>query len=181
MNAPDWIAADWGTTNLRVWGLSSDGAVVCAASSANGMSKLEPSGFEPALLELIGGWLRDNTTILVIACGMVGARQGWVEVPYQRAPCAPLASGQIVYATTRDPRLRVAILAGVSQTEPHADVMRGEETQIAGFLSERPDYDGVVRLPGTHTKWVRIHDGEIIRFQTFMTGELFELLRAHSV
>lgn len=180
MNTPDWIAADWGTTNLRVWGLSSEGAVVCAASSAKGMSKLDPSEFELALLELIGSWLAEKAGTLVVACGMVGARQGWVEVPYQQAPCAPLAK-EIVYAAVRDARLRVAILAGVSQMTPHPDVMRGEETQIAGLLLERPGYEGVVCLPGTHTKWVRIHAGAILRFQTFMTGELFELLRVHSV
>lgn len=180
MNTPDWIAADWGTTNLRVWGLSSEGAVVCAASSAKGMSKLDSSEFELALLELTGSWLAEKAGTLVVACGMVGARQGWVEVPYQQAPCAPLAK-EIVYAATRDARLRVAILAGVSQMTPHPDVMRGEETQIAGLLLERPGYEGVVCLPGTHTKWARIHAGAILRFQTFMTGELFELLRVHSV
>jgi 2-dehydro-3-deoxygalactonokinase len=180
MNTPDWIAADWGTTNLRVWGVSSEGAVVCAASSAKGMSKLDSSEFELALLELIGSWIAEKAGTLVVACGMVGARQGWVEVPYQQAPCAPLPK-EIVYAATRDARLRVAILAGVSQMTPHPDVMRGEETQIAGLLLERPGYEGVVCLPGTHTKWVRIHAGAIVRFQTFMTGELFELLRVHSV
>jgi 2-dehydro-3-deoxygalactonokinase len=144
------------------------------------MSKLDSSEFELALLELIGSWLAERAGTLVVACGMVGARQGWVEVPYQQAPCSPLAK-EIVYAATRDARLRVAILAGVSQMTPHPDVMRGEETQIAGLLLERPGYEGVVCLPGTHTKWVRIHAGAILRFQTFMTGELFELLRVHSV
>jgi 2-dehydro-3-deoxygalactonokinase len=145
------------------------------------MSKLDSSGFEPALLELIGDWLSESRATLIVACGMVGARQGWVEVPYQRVPCVPLVTEGILYVKTRDARLRVAILAGVSQTTPHADVMRGEETQIAGFLSDEPTFEGVVCLPGTHTKWARIRAGEILRFQTFMTGELFELLRAHSV
>ncbi|MEA2840263.1 MAG: 2-dehydro-3-deoxygalactonokinase [Methylobacteriaceae bacterium] len=181
MKAPDWIAVDWGTTNLRVWGMSCDGTMLCAASSAKGMSKLEPCGFEPALLELIGGWLPESRATLIIACGMVGARQGWVEVAYQPVPCVPLAAARIVYAETRDTRLKVAIVPGVSQTNPHADVMRGEETQIAGFLSDNPAFNGVVCLPGTHTKWARIRAGEILQFQTFMTGELFELLRGHSV
>jgi 2-dehydro-3-deoxygalactonokinase len=181
MNAPDWIAVDWGTTNLRVWGMSREGATLCAGSSGKGMSKLEPSTFEPALLDLIGGWLSDGRVTWVIACGMVGARQGWVEVPYRQAPCLPIATDPIGCPETRDTRLKVAILAGISQTKPHADVMRGEETQIAGFLRNRPDFDGVVCLPGTHTKWARIDAGKILRFQTFLTGELFELLRLHSV
>jgi 2-dehydro-3-deoxygalactonokinase len=181
MNAPDWVAVDWGTTNLRAWGLSSDGTVLCAASSAKGMSKLAASEFEPALLELMGNWLPESCATTVVACGMVGARQGWVEVPYRQAPCVPVVTDGIVFAETRDPRLRVAILAGISQREPHTDVMRGEETQIAGFLSETPTFEGALCLPGTHTKWVRVRAGQILQFQTFMTGELFELLRVHSM
>lgn len=61
------------------------------------------------------------------------------------------------------------------------DVMRGEETQIAGVLAAKPDFDGVICLPGTHTKWVRISAGEICHFQTVMTGEIFGLLSRQSV
>jgi 2-dehydro-3-deoxygalactonokinase len=181
MRAPDWIAVDWGTSNVRAWGLTSDGSVICEASSGKGMSKLKPAEFEPALLELIGKWLPQGRITSVLACGMVGARQGWMEAPYRPAPCAPVRADETVHPPTDDARLNIAILPGVSQMQPHADVMRGEETQIAGFLSERPHFDGVVCLPGTHTKWVRVCAGEIVRFQTFMTGELFDLLSTHSV
>jgi 2-dehydro-3-deoxygalactonokinase len=145
------------------------------------MGRLKLAEFESALLELVGSWLPQERRTSVLACGMVGARQGWIEAPYRQAPCAPVRAGEVVHPPTGDARLDVAILPGVSQTQPHADVMRGEETQIAGFLSERSHFDGVICLPGTHTKWVRVHGGEIVRFQTFMTGELFDLLRAHSV
>ena len=36
-------------------------------------------------------------------------------------------------------------------------------------------------LPGTHSKWVRISDGRIQGFTTYMTGELFAVLRGHSI
>ena len=75
----------------------------------------------------------------------------------------------------------VKVLAGIKQVAPDPDVMRGEETQIAGFLSEHPAFEGTLCLPGTHTKWVRITAGEIIHFKTFMTGELFSLLATQSV
>src|ERR1700681_4937211 len=80
-----WIAVDWGTSNLRAWGIGADGEVVAEASSDQGMGKLERSGFEPALLDLIGDWLPQGRQTLVIACGMVGARQGWIEVRYRQA------------------------------------------------------------------------------------------------
>jgi 2-dehydro-3-deoxygalactonokinase len=44
-----------------------------------------------------------------------------------------------------------------------------------------PDWDGVICLPGTHTKWVQMSAGEIVSFQTFMTGEIFALLSTASV
>lgn len=179
--AVTWIAVDWGTSNLRVWGIGADGAVLTEASSDKGMGKLERSDFEPALLELIGDWLPPNRKITVIACGMVGARQGWVEAPYRQAPCKPVFFDIFGRPETRDARLDVKVLAGIKQISPSADVMRGEETQIAGFLADNPGFEGTLCLPGTHTKWVRIAGGEIIHFKTFMTGELFNLLATQSV
>jgi 2-dehydro-3-deoxygalactonokinase len=77
-------------------------------------------------------------------------------------------------------RFNVQVIAGLRQSTP-SDVMRGEETQIAGFLALNPDWDGVICLPGTHTKWVQISAGEVISFQTYMSGELFALLSGQSV
>ena len=50
-----------------------------------------------------------------------------------------------------------------------------------GFVRKHPNFDGVICLPGTHTKWVHISAGEVVSFQTFMTGELFALLSTQSV
>ena len=176
-----WIAVDWGTSNLRVWGIDSHGGIVAEASSDQGMAKLDRAGFEPALIELIGGWLPSGRQTNVVACGMVGARQGWLEVPYAQTPCQPIFPDAIGRPETRDKRIRVFVLGGIKQIAPAPDVMRGEETQIAGILSEDPSFEGVLCLPGTHTKWVRICAGQIVEFKTFMTGELFSLLSAQSV
>lgn len=177
---PDWIAVDWGTSRLRAWALDAEGGIAAGASSDAGMSRMEPGGFEAALLALIGDWLPPGRVTPVLACGMVGSRQGWVQAPYRAVPCTPLVAGSFAEAPVQDPRLAVHILPGLSQPVP-ADVMRGEETQIAGFLAGTPDFDGVLCLPGTHTKWVRISAGEVVSFQTFMTGELFALLANQSV
>jgi 2-dehydro-3-deoxygalactonokinase len=180
LNDEAWIAADWGTTNLRVWAIGADDRILAEASSDKGMSRLERDAFEPALTELIGDWLPKTGTALVVACGMVGAKQGWIEAPYRQTPCSPFAADQIGVPEVRDPRLKVRVLPGIKQVTP-ADVMRGEETQIAGVLLERPDFDGVICLPGTHTKWARIATGTVVNFRTFMTGELFNLLSKSSV
>ncbi len=178
MENPTWIAVDWGTSHLRAWGMTGDGRVLQKAQSADGMGTLEPAEFEPALLRLIDPWLTD-ARIDVLACGMVGARQGWVEALYVPTPCKP-ADAPVTYARTHDPRLNMMIMPGISQANP-PDVMRGEETQILGVLAENPDFDGVLCLPGTHTKWVHISAGEVVSFQTVMTGELFALLSKSSV
>ncbi|SEM43275.1 2-keto-3-deoxygalactonate kinase [Gemmobacter aquatilis] len=174
---PDWIAADWGTSALRVWAMRGD-SVLAEAQSADGMGRLGQDGFEPALLRLIGGWLT-GAPLPVIACGMVGARQGWSEAAYRAVPCPPLGL-PFHRVEPADPRFTLHILPGLSQTTP-PDVMRGEETQIAGFLQGRPVFEGTLCLPGTHTKWVHVRAGKVARFQTCMTGELFALLSGQSV
>lgn len=176
-NYADWIAVDWGTSNLRAWAMRGD-MPVAEAGSDKGMGALEPNDFEAALLELIDPWLGAGRTP-VVACGMVGARQGWIEAPYARVPCPPVGASS-VRPEVQDARIDVTILPGLSQETP-PDVMRGEETQIAGYLAVVPDFDGILCLPGTHTKWVQISAGEVVSFRTYMTGELFALISKQSV
>ncbi len=176
----EWIAVDWGTSNLRAWVFGPDHQLIANVSSDDGMGQLAPDQFEPALLALIGEYLASDVQTPVICCGMVGARQGWVEAPYAPTPCKPAGIARAVRPLVNDNRLDVHVLPGVSQAKP-SDVMRGEETQIAGFLARFPDFGGVVCLAGTHTKWAHISAGEIVSFQTFMTGELFSLLSRQSV
>ena len=175
-----WIAVDWGTSRLRVWAVGDDQTVVDAAISDKGMNGLEPGQFEGALLELIEGWLPQDGQILVVACGMVGARQGWIEADYVVTPAPPLSSDKFQVAPVTDPRVRVLIVPGLAQHEP-CDVMRGEETQVAGLLTAYPEFEGAICMPGTHCKWVEIKAGEVVRFKTCMTGELFALLEQQSI
>lgn len=178
MSEISWVAVDWGTSQLRAWGLSEQNNIVCTASSDQGMGNLAPEQFESALLQLIGSWLSSDRRTPVIACGMVGARQGWIEAPYIEVPCH--VANELVEAPTTDPRVQVYLCPGVKQMTP-ADVMRGEETQIAGVIEHDPKFNGFVCLPGTHSKWVHVENGVINRFTTFMTGELFALLNKQSV
>ena len=176
---PDWIAVDWGTSNLRCWAMGPEG-ILAEASSTDGMGSLSRDGFEAALLRLIDPWLGAAGPTPVMACGMVGSRQGWFEAPYRTIPSTPLDRAALVRVPVQDPRLAVYIAPGLKQARP-ADVMRGEETQIAGALALFPGFDGVLCLPGTHSKWVHVSAGEVVSFQTFMTGEMFALLSGQSV
>jgi len=174
-----WIGVDWGTTSLRAWVFGNEEQPIEVLRAETGADGLSEEQFEPALLDLIEPFLGDGNTH-VICCGAAGARNAWHETPYTGVPCQPLNTESAVKVSTSDPRLDIRILAGVSQSSP-ADVIRGEETQIAGYLSENPEFDGVLCLPGTHTKWVHISAGEIVSFRTFMTGEMFDLLASQSI
>lgn len=179
-NNVDWIGVDWGTSSLRVWGLDGKGNVSASAKSKAGMSHLNQNQFEGELLQLINPWLRADRVTPVICCGMVGAKGGWAEAGYSACPCPPVGGEQVLPISTNDPRIKVHIIAGVSQANP-PDVMRGEETQIAGLLRQFPDFSGTVCLPGTHSKWIQMSAGQIKSFTSFITGELFAVLTDHSL
>ena len=173
-----WIAVDWGTSHLRAWKMHFDGSILDTLRCDKGMNSVESQQFETVLLSLIAPWLDDKHCTSVLACGMLGSRQGWVEVSYLSTPCAPNA--ELTQAPTSDARIQVYICPGVKQLNP-ADVMRGEETQVAGFLATNPYFSGVICLPGTHAKWVKVSATKIEHFQTFLTGELYGLLAKQSV
>ena len=181
MTDPEWIAVDWGTTNLRAWAILGDGSVADRSEAELGVSQVGPGGFEAALVSVVDRWLPKGRRTPVIACGMVGSDRGWVHAPYRKAPCAPVAQGGLASTAVRDRRLDVAVVPGIKMTHPYPDVMRGEETQLAGLLAAVPEFDGLVCLPGTHTKWAVVGSGMVSSFRTFMTGELFDVLSRHSL
>lgn len=180
----EWIAVDWGTSNLRVWGIGAGGATTFANSSDKGMGKLESQAFPAALTEVLSGHVEpDGDPLDVLVCGMAGARQGWLEAPYVEAPAdlGALAAGAVRPAMP-DTRLAPRILPGICQRQAGAeDVMRGEETQLLGLSALLEGFSGTVVMPGTHSKWVELDGRTVRRFATAMTGELFEVLKTHSV
>ena len=175
----DWVAVDWGTSNLRYWLMASN-EVLNFKSIPMGMINLDQGSYEALLVKELDSFLDSSKVTTILICGMAGSRQGWKESPYMTVPCKPPEWRDAVTVKCQDSRISVRILPGLKQNIP-ADILRGEETQIRGLLEKYNDFDGVVCLPGTHTKWLRISAGEIVSFQTFMTGELFYLLSERSV
>lgn len=180
-----WIAVDWGSSNLRAWGLDQHDQVIAQASSDKGMLSLKADEYEAELLQLVGDWLPATGTTKVMVCGMAGARQGWLEAAYLPIPTRldQLSQGAVTPTLTGD-QLRVYLLPGLSQTRSaatHFDVMRGEETQLAGLVADTPDFTGLACLPGTHAKWATLEAGAVSGFSTYLTGELYQLLANQSV
>jgi 2-dehydro-3-deoxygalactonokinase len=162
------IAIDWGTTNRRVFVLGGDGAV--ERRVADGLGVLSVKDF-PAEIDALRDHFGDRPMLL---SGMVGSNRGWIEAPYVRCPASldALVAG-LVHADG------AAIVPGVRD---EADVMRGEEVQLLGaVVAGLVAADGQACLPGTHAKWAAFKGGAITRFKTVMTGELFALLKGHSI
>jgi 2-dehydro-3-deoxygalactonokinase len=167
------IAVDWGITSFRAWRLAPDGTVLDRMSGPFGIRSVADRDFAGVLERAVGAW----RPAPVLMCGMIGSRQGWVEAPYVAVP-AGLAA--IAAALVPVPgAARIWIVPGVSQDPP--DVMRGEETQILGVAATLGQGRHVLCLPGTHSKWAVLEDGQVVGFRTAMTGEVFALMRTQSI
>ena len=184
---PQLLALDWGTSSLRAF-LMRDGKVTETRSSAHGIQHLPlpgVPGYEKAFAEIAGDWVKQWPNLPIVACGMVGSAQGWKEAPYVRCPAdiKTLAGQSIAVPSGLGPDILIA--PGVLFDEPDElpDVMRGEEIQIAGALLMNPQWAvrSCMLLPGTHSKWAQIENGKIVRYATYLTGELFAVLSKHSI
>jgi len=177
---PAVAAVDWGTTRMRVWLLDSGGAVLGERRSDEGMLTAAGTGFAKVLERHLSE-LAAPASLPAIVCGMAGARQGWIEAPYAETPATlgdVLAGAIPVPGAGRD----VRIVPGLAQKDTDApDVIRGEETQLAGITALRGAGSHLVCMPGTHSKWVAVSDGVVTGFGTWMTGELYSVLARESV
>ena len=179
-SSPRLIALDWGTTSLRAYLLGDSGVVLERRAEPWGLLQLPDRDFGAAYRRTIVDWSNRHAGLPALACGMVGSAQGWVEAPYVSTP-AGIAEISRSLASVPDSELR--IVPGVARLGDSPNVMRGEETQILGALAMRPELAArsLIVLPGTHSKWVNVLGGRLQEFSTFMSGELFGVLRAHSI
>ena len=181
MADPAFLACDWGTTNLRAWLVGGDGEVLAEREFALGVAKLGPGEAQARFGDEVRPALNAEG-LPAILCGMVGSNLGWKAVDYIPCP-AGLEALRGALCTVADgvrivPGVRGDGIAGAP------DVMRGEETQVFGWLLQdetRMRGRHVICHPGTHAKWILVEDGAIVRFITAMTGELFGVLSRHGV
>lgn len=172
------VAVDWGTSSLRAARIDGSGRVLEQRANERGILTVPVGGFPGVLEQTCGDWLHQSTTPCLVS-GMAGSQQGWREAPYVACPAgfAEIAQG----LTWVEPR-RIALVPGLCcELQGVPDVMRGEEVQVFGAIDLLGERTGVFVLPGTHSKWVQVRDGRVQSFATFMTGELYALLRQHSI
>jgi 2-dehydro-3-deoxygalactonokinase len=186
------IALDWGTSSLRAYRFDAAGHVVESRQRAAGVMRVTAAdsaagGFERAFEEACGDWVTASPASPIVACGMIGSAQGWREAPYLEVPASVDALGHALTAVETSRGSVLHIIPGLLERGALPEVMRGEETQVAGALeraAQQPGSAGAdlwIGLPGTHSKWVRVEDRRIVRFHTFLTGEVFAALCAHTI
>ncbi|MDB5448450.1 MAG: 2-dehydro-3-deoxygalactonokinase [Phenylobacterium sp.] len=184
MAAAALLACDWGTTNLRAWTLDADGRVVQSRDFALGVSKLRPGEAARRFQEEVQPQL-NAFDVPAILCGMVGSNLGWTVAPYVDAPVSlDDLTRELVAVEAHAAWVRIVPGVRGEGLRGAGDVMRGEETQLFGWLAQNPDRARgrhVVCHPGTHAKWMLVEDGRLTGFVTAMTGELFAVLGQHSV
>jgi 2-dehydro-3-deoxygalactonokinase len=179
---PVMIGLDWGTSSLRAYLLGADGTLLDRRVTGHGIQHLPAGGYAAAFRGVAEEWLERFPSLPIVAAGMVGSRNGWHEVPYVTCPADPrsIAKGLLAFDSGCG---MVHLVPGLSQAGPLPDVMRGEEMQIIGAVALEPDLAAasLFVLPGTHCKWATIAEGRVTRFTTYLTGELFAMLREHSI
>lgn len=185
--SPCLIGLDWGTSSLRAWLLDDRGQILDSRHEPWGILHTPDNDFARAYQQVVGAWRADCPDIPALACGMIGSRGGWHEVSYVNAPAdaAAIAGGLLEIDTGID---RLSLVPGVMQ-QSNADtgalpnVMRGEETQLLGVLARHPALaeHAMLIMPGTHSKWALIEHERLLQFTTHMTGELYAVLREHSI
>lgn len=188
------MALDWGSTTCRAWLLAGPDDVRDARTSAAGVLAVNELAatrgctrqevFAEVFDDLCGDWLARSPALAAIACGMVGSDSGWVDAGYRAVP-ADLATAADLTLVRSTGGATLAVLAGLRSDRALPDVMRGEETQVAGLVVGTAGTGGgaarTVVLPGTHSKWVQLRGTTVVDLTTFLTGELYALLSRRSV
>lgn len=184
------IGLDWGTTSLRAYRFDGSGQVVESRHRPSGIMQIAVTGgapgasdgFERALDQVCGDWISADPGCALLACGMIGSAQGWREAPYVEIPASLDALGGALTAIETARGATLHVIPGLIARGALPDVLRGEETRVAGLIERAAGApDTWFGLPGTHAKWVRVHDRRVVAFHTFMTGEVFAALRAHTI
>eukprot|EP00036_Acanthoecidae_sp_10tr_P010579 CAMPEP_0182926006 /NCGR_PEP_ID=MMETSP0105_2-20130417/10776_1 /TAXON_ID=81532 ORGANISM="Acanthoeca-like sp., Strain 10tr" /NCGR_SAMPLE_ID=MMETSP0105_2 /ASSEMBLY_ACC=CAM_ASM_000205 /LENGTH=430 /DNA_ID=CAMNT_0025063877 /DNA_START=15 /DNA_END=1307 /DNA_ORIENTATION=- len=192
---PRIVAVDWGTSSFRAWLLSARGRPLAFTRSDGGMSKmaretaeLTAAAYEEHLQAKVGAWIEAYPHLPVMVCGMAGANKGWIEAPYATCPVSVASVAPQLVPVPNSMEWKIHLIPGLTCTaEPtevapsERDVMRGEETMILGLMTQTRLTDGVICMPGTHSKWVVVKDGLVQSFRTFMTGEIFRLMSRNSI
>lgn len=129
------------------------------------------------LLEKQVGYSLSQLTVII--SGMASSSIGMVELPYKPVPFYISKAGFETHCIpATDTCNRMIVVSGVRSAN---DVMRGEETILAGCDIEEIAAEQLFIFPGTHSKHVIVKNSMLKNISTYMTGEMFDLLSTKSI
>ncbi len=178
----NYIAVDWGSTHLRAWHIV-DGQCRHRLRLPYGVTRLNGQSAESIFSKYLLP-IESEQSLPFYLAGMVGSDIGWHPVDYLTCPQPVTALSQHLQQVTDN----AWIVPGLKlqRDDGECNVMRGEETLLAGAYQLHPDTCYV--LPGTHSKWVltssearKSPQATVENFTTALTGELHHLLLSHSL
>jgi 2-dehydro-3-deoxygalactonokinase len=194
-----FFSCDWGTTSFRLRRVNAaTGEVTAQRTESSGVRELSANRSGNSAEKVFANFLREQLLLIsgndaaslegvsVMISGMASSSVGWRELPYARVPFNLDGSGIVQDSfelkVGDNSRVQIHLISGV---RAEADMMRGEETEILGIFSGDRHApiaeDGIIVLPGTHSKHCRLQHRQLTGFRTYMTGELFDVLSAHSL
>ncbi|MGM8228640.1 2-dehydro-3-deoxygalactonokinase [Cellvibrio sp. ARAG 10.3] len=179
------IAIDWGSTNFRLQVVNTLGDIIYSVIRPIGINHSSRTELEVCLINTIEQLPKQFLGMPIVMSGAVGSNVGLYETPYIDCPVNPCRLAEHL-VNFRVGELNTYIVPGI-KTQARAglpDVMRGEETQILGWMQQATKTEfkeALLCLPGTHSKWVLFKRGEIVDFYTAFSGELFEGLCTQSL
>lgn len=176
-----FIGIDWGSSNCRAALISMAGEVMATKDSPRGALTLRHDEFAAVFEQLTGDWITRHNVLFALASGMVGSKQGWLQAPYVNTPAT--MESLIESVQWFDQKIPVGIVPGIANYQDGRvlDILRGEEVQVFGVLKAYGISGGLLILPGTHSKWINVGHSRVDSFRTYMTGELFDVIKKNSV
>lgn len=200
-----FLGCDWGTSTFRLRLYDSIGdCMIGEIHSDEGIARMHTDWktscehnktidkvefFQQYLskqVELLAGKFKLNLNQLpIIISGMASSSIGMADVPYARLPFATNGSDLVIKRFEAGERFahEIILISGICSDN---DVMRGEETQLLGLSTiltqfEDKHIETTFIFPGTHSKHIQVFNRQVKGFKTFMTGELFNIIRHHSI
>lgn len=191
------ICCDWGTTNFRLYLVDRQStSIIIRFESDHGVAQVhqywQSSSDHETRWDYYCGYLHAGiraleqeagfslTGLPVFVAGMASSSMGMKELPYAVLPLTlrkPLLLTE-TSAETNHFRHAVTLVSGI---KTDTDVMRGEETKLIGSGIKTDQGRYLCLLPGTHPKHAEIENGQLISFNTFLTGEFFALLSSQGI
>lgn len=187
-----FVSIDWGTSNLRIKLVASSSLLMVEEiNSSEGIKKVYNDwrmiggDRETHFIKLLQLQLNRFITKIdplwpIVISGMASSSIGLRELPYANLPVQ--LNGESFYVESIESILlpnKIILIAGAKSD---SDVMRGEETQILGLVSNEDFLKKTLFiLPGTHSKHIITEKGLITDVKTFMTGEIFSSILEHTI